>query len=93
MTIRAQQGPLGTLRAKGKSAAFEENLLLSAIDVHQLTGIPISTLKRWRYSGRGPSYSKLEGSVRYYMNDVLKYVAQGRKSSVRASIEERRKCH
>jgi len=33
------------------------------------------TLERWRWTGQGPAYLKLGGSVAYRMEDVLAYEA------------------
>jgi predicted DNA-binding transcriptional regulator AlpA len=65
-------------------------LLINEREVSELTSTPRGTLSRWRCSGRGPSWVKLEGSVRYYLSDVLAYVEEGKRSSVRAAMEERR---
>ena len=63
-------------------------LLLNEREVSELINTPKGTLSRWRCSGRGPSWVKLEGSVRYYLSDVLAYVEEGKRLSVRASLEE-----
>ena len=67
---------------------FDKHMLLSELEVCELTGTPRGTLSRWRCSGKGPTPVKMEGSVRYYLSDVLKYVAERRQSSVRASMED-----
>jgi len=39
--------------------------------VAELTGFSLSTLRAWRFQGRGPVYHKIDGrSVRYKVEDV-----------------------
>lgn len=41
--------------------------------------IPIGTLANWRCAGRGPRFTKLEGRVRYLLDDVLAWEAGARR--------------
>lgn len=36
-------------------------------------GIARGTLSRWRWSGKGPTYRKFGGAVRYALSDVEAY--------------------
>lgn len=66
---------------------FEKHLLIDDHELSYLTGIPLGTLSQWRYSGKGPTPVKMEGCVRYYLSEVLKYIEECRQPSVRASME------
>ena len=63
--------------------------LLTTKKISEMLGIPEGTLRYWRKSGLGPAWVKLEGSIRYDVRDVEKYVNQNRRiPSVRAYMEE-----
>lgn len=70
--------------------SIENMRLISERELSLLTGIPRGTLSRWRCAGKGPNPIKMEGTVRYHLRDVLKYVAECEVPSVRASMEEMR---
>lgn len=72
---------------RARVPGYDKHLLLNEYEVSEMTGIPRGTLSRWRCSGKGPTAVKLEGSVRYYLSDVLTYVEERRQPSVRASME------
>lgn len=36
------------------------------------------TLSRWRFEGKGPSYCKIGGAVRYQMSDLNSFAERGR---------------
>jgi len=46
--------------------------------VSALTGISLSTLRKYRLWGKGPTYSKIGRSVRYALADVLEYMESRR---------------
>jgi len=63
--------------------------LLRSKEVAEILGIPESTLRYWRNVGLGPAWHKLEGSIRYDVDDVSRYVEKNRRiPSVRAFMEE-----
>jgi hypothetical protein len=74
-----------SLRAKVPD--IDKHMLLSELEVSELTGIPRGTLSRWRCAGKGPTYVKWEGTVRYYLSDILSYADERKRLSVRASME------
>ena len=64
-------------------------VLLSSKDVAKMLSIPEGTLRYWRTAGIGPVWLKLEGTIRYDLQDVLRYIRRGRRiPSVRANMEE-----
>ena len=63
--------------------------LLSSKAVAEMLSIPEGTLRYWRNTGIGPAWLKLEGTIRYDLADVLRYIDRGRRTpSVRANMEE-----
>ncbi len=63
--------------------------LLTSKDVASILSIPEGTLRYWRAVGIGPVWHKLEGSIRYHVDDVSRYVEKNRRiPSVRAYMEE-----
>lgn len=63
--------------------------LLKPGEVAEILCVPAATLRYWRCIGVGPDWIKLEGSIRYDLCDVLRYVAESRRSpSVRAHVED-----
>ena len=47
-----------------------QRTILKPAEVHQMTGVPIETLKYWRVQGRGPRWFKLGKSVAYDLDAV-----------------------
>jgi DNA-binding transcriptional MerR regulator len=63
--------------------------LLKPREVSAMLSVPDGTLRYWRAAGLGPAWVKLEGSIRYDLADVLRYIESGRRTpSVRAYMEE-----
>lgn len=55
----------------------------------EMWSIPEGTLRYWRNVGTGPVWHKLEGSIRYNLDDVSRYVEKNRRiPSVRAFMED-----
>jgi DNA-binding transcriptional MerR regulator len=64
--------------------------LLTTNAVADMLSVPEGTLRYWRKVGLGPSWIKLEGSIRYAAEDVLRYIERNRRTpSVRAYMEEK----
>jgi hypothetical protein len=64
--------------------------LLTTTAVAEMLSVPDGTLRYWRKVGLGPSWVKLEGSIRYTEDDVLRYIERNRRTpSVRAYMEEK----
>ena len=55
--------------------------LLTEIEVAKLLSIRPTTLRRWRWLGRGPSFVKVGAAVRYDPNDVSAFIEAGRRTS------------
>jgi hypothetical protein len=63
--------------------------LLTTNMVSAITAVPVGTLRYWRNVGVGPAWIKLEGSIRYAEEEVLRYIERNRRTpSVRAYMEE-----
>ena len=64
--------------------------LLTTNELAEMLSVPAGTLRYWRKVGLGPSWVKLEGSIRYAEDDVLRYIERNRRTpSVRAYMEEK----
>jgi hypothetical protein len=75
--------------ARGGIGAMKTVQLLTSKRVAEMLSIPEGTLRYWRNVGIGPVWHKLEGSIRYHVDDVLRYVEKNRRiPSVRAFMEE-----
>lgn len=48
-------------------------------------GLAVKTLQKWRWTGGGPVFAKLGGTVRYRVSDIDAFVA----ANVRASTSDR----
>jgi DNA-binding transcriptional MerR regulator len=63
--------------------------LMTTKAVSDMFSVPEGTLRYWRKVGLGPPWLKLEGSIRYAQEDVLRYIERNRRTpSVRAYMEE-----
>jgi predicted site-specific integrase-resolvase len=62
--------------------------LMSAKQLSEHLGVPEGTLRYWRNVGLGPVWDKLEGTIRYAVEDVEIYLRSSRRvPSVRAFLE------
>ncbi len=51
---------------------------LNEVQVSEITGFALSTLRNQRFEGMGIPYCKFKRSVRYNLEDVLKYMESHR---------------
>lgn len=59
--------------------------LLNEHDVARITGLSLSTVRRWRLLGLGPAYIKVSGSaVRYRQQDLQEYLDSRRTGGLQA---------
>ena len=47
----------------------------------EILGVEVSTLRRWRWAGRGPIFCKIGAAVRYDPEDIAAYIAANRRQS------------
>ena len=55
--------------------------LLKEDEAAQILSLEVATLRRWRWSGRGPRFIKLGGAVRYDPTDVQAFIDAQRRES------------
>ena len=55
--------------------------LLKEGEAAEILNLEVATLRRWRFSGRGPRYLKLGGAVRYEPVDIEAFKEAGRRAS------------
>ena len=65
--------------------------LMTEKQVADILQVKPTTLKRWRWSGVGPTFYKIGGSVRYKLTDLEKFIIDsqhiGRQASDRWSLK------
>lgn len=54
------------------------NKLLDETAAAHVLSLRPKTLTRWRWGGKGPSYCKIGGSVRYCVADLEKFIAENK---------------
>ena len=57
------------------------NRLLTTAEAAEILGKAAATLCKWRVSGGGPAYIKVEGTIRYAESDIAKYIESNRTTS------------
>jgi len=55
--------------------------MLTESELADRFGVEPGTLRNWRSSGKGPSFLKMEGTVRYRLDDVEAYERESLKPS------------
>jgi hypothetical protein len=55
--------------------------LMNEYAAAEVLGLKVSTLRRWRWAGTGPSFIKIGGAVRYDPDHLATFVAAGTRSS------------
>lgn len=55
--------------------------LLKESEAAQILNLEVATLRRWRWSGRGPRFLKLGGAVRYDPQTLKAYLAERERTS------------
>lgn len=74
---------------QSSSPVLKRAKLLTTEAVAEMLSVPVGTLRYWRSAGLGPAWIKLEGSIRYALEDILDYIRCNRRTpSVRAYMEE-----
>jgi hypothetical protein len=69
----------GTARGSGSDAVAScDNRLLNEHEAAERLGLAVSTLRRWRWSRRGPAWCKVGWAVRYSPRDLQSFIDQGR---------------
>jgi hypothetical protein len=55
--------------------------LLNETQAADLLNIKVPTLRRWRWAGKGPTFLKIGGAVRYDRADLEGFIASARRAS------------
>jgi predicted site-specific integrase-resolvase len=61
--------------------------LLREAEAAKSLGISPETLRRWRWSGKGPAYVKLGGAVRYATKDLEEFLSASRRQPETLEVE------
>ncbi len=55
--------------------------LVNEVAAANILSLSVKTLRRWRWSGKGPRFLKLGAAVRYDSADLTAFIEAGRRSS------------
>jgi len=55
--------------------------LLNEHEAAARLGVKVSSLRKWRWAGRGPQFIKIGAAVRYDPADLQDFIEAGRRSS------------
>ncbi len=55
--------------------------LLKEGEAAKILSLEVATLRRWRWSSRGPRFLKLGGAVRYELADIEAFIEASRRAS------------
>ena len=55
---------------------MNEDELLTTEELATRWKVAVGTLENWRHQGKGPTWLKIDGQVRYRLADVLAYEAE-----------------
>jgi predicted site-specific integrase-resolvase len=58
-----------------------EMALMRETEAARLLSLSARTLQKWRWSGKGPTFVRLNGAVRYNRDDLLRFVSSARRTS------------
>lgn len=60
---------------------FHQLILVDEHEAARRLGLSVKTLRRWRWSGRGPAFRKLGAAVRYAEVDLAHFVEAALRNS------------
>ena len=63
------------------SEQFDTVTLVDEHEAARRLSLRVSTLRRWRWAGKGPRFVKLGSAVRYEPDDVQAFIEAGRRNS------------
>lgn len=52
--------------------------LMNEQQVAEILGLSVRTVQAWRLRGRGPTFTRIHGAVRYSCGDLQAFIAAGR---------------
>ena len=55
--------------------------LLNETEAARILAMRVTTLRRWRWAGRGPRFVKIGAAVRYDRADLSAFIEAGRRNS------------
>ena len=61
--------------------------LMKERETAEILGVEVSTLRRWRWAGRGPVFCKIGSAVRYEPEVIAAYIAANRRQSTSAACK------
>ncbi len=58
--------------------------LVNETEAARILNLKVTTLRRWRWAGRGPRFIKIGSAVRYDQGDLAAFIEAGRRTSTSA---------
>ena len=55
--------------------------LLNETEAARILAMQVTTLRRWRWAGKGPRFIKIGSAVRYDQGDLAAFIEDGRRTS------------
>ena len=60
---------------------MDQLTLLKETEAARWLGLKVTTLRRWRWAGKGPVFRKIGGAVRYHPQDLATFIETSRRTS------------
>lgn len=57
------------------------SILLKEQDAASRLGLAVTTLRRWRWAGKGPAFHKIGSAVRYSPEELARYIEASLRTS------------
>ena len=70
------------------SRADPETHLITEREAAARLGLAVSTLRRWRWSGKPPPFVKISAAVRYDPRVIREFIEAGRRTSTSSTRNE-----
>ena len=58
-----------------------ERNLINETEAARALGLKVTTLRRWRWAGKGPVFHKIGSAVRYHPDDLTTFIDAARRNS------------
>ena len=71
-----------------KNRILQTHTMLREQEVADFLNLKVATLRRWRWSGDGPPFIKLNGAVRYSEADLRDYIDSQRRVSTSSNASQ-----
>ena len=70
-----------------KQGKYDVGPLLREQEAADILNFKVTTLRRWRWAGKGPTFRKIGGAVRYSIDDLKTFIDSSARSSTSETDE------